>query len=331
MLQHFMEIAKDFVTIGGATKLLKESVSYIVPFIVWLSVPRQDRDEESKRPENLHYNIDELLEKIKSGKLSRENPNLIATGTLFPALLLYPGWWDRRKDKTFTFDLAGCNDLQKWLFTGFEKWAPSWEISLEKKDNPYLLAQLAVDDEANSVPLIIPSEKTNEIRDYFLNHKAPLTVEVIGELCHRSDLSDDLLGDNLLSAAITDYCIIVRKDKIEHGVRILGKSTFYTGYLWQCWAPSGVIEMAKKESRSPRLNEVYFAWEHTNYGSSEALKYNLDGLEKKRRYIQKELSSRVNPIKLVLVQKSSILVPGRPEFPTRIFYESLLREGQTYK
>jgi len=87
--------------------------------------------------------------------------------------------------------------------------------------------------------------------------------------------------------------------------------------LWQCWGPKEWFVGMK----TPRLNEVYFLWEHTDLTKPEALEYNLDSLNHKAEYLLKR-----NP-DLILLQKSSSVVPGKPACPSGLFYHYMLEGG----
>jgi hypothetical protein len=64
--------------------------------------------------------------------------------------------------------------------------------------------------------------------------------------------------------------------------------------------------------------DVYFIWEHTNFASPAAVAYNLDGLRSKEEYLERRCGE------LVLVQKSSTIVPGDPRWNPEDIYGLLL-------
>jgi hypothetical protein len=72
------------------------------------------------------------------------------------------------------------------------------------------------------------------------------------------------------------------------------------------------------------LDQVYFVWEHTNFVAKEAVAYNLEGLAHKE-----ELIARQHPgSRLVLLQKSHDIVPGKPEWSVEKFYNFYLLQGK---
>jgi hypothetical protein len=89
----------------------------------------------------------------------------------------------------------------------------------------------------------------------------------------------------------------------------------YSGYLWKCVAPKRYLK-----DKRVSLNDVWFIWEHTNFASPEAVSYNLDSLERKEDYVRRDHGE------LVLVQKSSFLVPGDPAWRAEEVYDLLLNK-----
>jgi hypothetical protein len=138
-----------------------------------------------------------------------------------------------------------------------------------------------------------------------------LVATVAGVLCHRSHCPEaDRLG---LVGGILDFCIWLKPGEDKHKISPdRGKPDVYSGYLWKCVAPSEWI----KEGKALNLNEDYFIWEHTNFSDQNSVKYNLDSLGHKEAYIRTFHDSS----NLVLLQKSSILVPGTPKWSKEEFY-----------
>src|SRR5690606_3823780 len=63
--------------------------------------------------------IEELRRKLQRMRIPARPLQMRVAGTFFPATLLYSGWWERNQNNG-----AGAaqwrDDLQSWLFTGFE-------------------------------------------------------------------------------------------------------------------------------------------------------------------------------------------------------------------
>ena len=290
-------------------------------------ISQANSDTTSELNEILNLDIIDLLDKIKNGFFNKPNYSNLEVkveGTLFPALLLCPGWWYRKTNNIDVNNLQGCNEIQTWLFTGFEQWAPSWEISLEK-EKPWLIAQLAGNDEADSIALIIDKENALEIREKFYKLQAPFSVEVTGTLYQRKDLPDDIKLDHdaKILSDVTDYCIVVRKQNKNHEIKISNVIPFYTGYLWQCCIPEKkYLELKKtKHFAYPKIQDVYFFWEHTNFGSKEAVEYNLYGLKQKIAFVENKIND-----KMLLIQNSSIILDGESQLLSKdFFYQMILK------
>lgn len=242
-------------------------------------------------------------------------PNPIAVtvrGTLFPCALLTAGWWDRQQN-TRSREPVWRNNIQKWLFHGFDLWGPSWDftwVDLHDSETRYVIAQLGSGDEADSIPVLIPREIAVRLEAYFGENWGGGEVEVTGLLGHRRHFSTvhrdvDLIG------GLLDYCIWIDHNNTDHLIEEINEQTeVYSGYVWKCVA----TESSFNSGKPLKLNDVYFVWEHTNFRDSDAIKYNLDSLLHKEQYIAKSLGP------LVLLQKASNLVPGTEAWNTREFY-----------
>ena len=263
--------------------------------------------------------VTDLLENIANNKIGTDSMGISLEGTFFPALLLFPGWWNRSVNSE-PINFSGWRGLQRFLYSGFEAWAPSWEISLED-DKPWLIGQLAGTDEADSIVVVVDSFSATEVRKKFRETKLPIHVKVTGTLHHRKHLPKDIVQSDIgskISSAVTDYCIVIRKETKGHQLILEENCDYYTGYLWQCWVPEKKWAEISQE-RGPMLDEVFFCWEHTNYGAEDALRYNLHGLEQKKLFIEREIKD-----KLILLQKSSIVVGDeQPIMDKDTFYNAL--------
>ncbi len=278
--------------------------------------------EQPWQPEDLgngEIDVSNLRTKLLRTKMFKKPVGVTVRGTLYPCALLSPGWWERQ-DRARTCEPKWNDNLQKWLFYGFDLWGPSWDFSwdldatMRQNTEPYYIAQLGSGDEADSLPVIVPQEKAGRLREEFLSGWGGLEVKVSGLLGHRRHFIKppsrlDLVG------GLLDYCIWLEEGNQTHKIALMVDETeIYSGYLWKCMAPRKRLS----EKRSLYLNDVYFIWEHTNFADKEAVKYNFDSLEHKEKYIAKMYGD------LVLLQKSSSLVSGRPEWSAQQFYDVLL-------
>jgi len=260
-------------------------------------------------------------------KLLQENQQLDApkqlsvTGTLFPCALLSSGWWERH-NQTSKRQVKWRDGVQEWLFTGFDLWGPSWDFTWDvegwekSRERRYYIAQLGDGDEANSLPVLIPGEKARRLREYFKDQNWGGTeAEVTGLLGNRRHFAADIDPKALeLFGGLLDYCLYLDADNEKHCVEPLVRETqVYSGYLWKCLAPKAWIK-----ERNPCVNDVYFIWEHTNFVNRDAVAYALDALELKERYLARQHGE------LLLVQKSSAMVPGKEAWPNEEIYALLL-------
>ena len=283
-----------------------------------------------KEPEDLGpkiggiQEIEAVLAKARGGPNPPEASPMTVLGVFFPCILLTSGWWERRS-KTKIAEVAWNDPVQAWLFRGFEEWAPSWDVSLEtiEDPHPYLFGQLGVRDEAESLLLIISGEKAKATSTYIQEKGPAFPAVVSGVLTHRDHLEKP---DKAMLARWGglgrkfNYCLRVREDAKKDGVSPApgDPSMPYSGYLWKCVIP----KVWFSEQKTPQLNEVFFLWEHTELTKRGAIEYNLDSLERKTSYIQEKYGE------LILLQKSSILVPGQPRYPAKMFYDAIFSEGQ---
>lgn len=269
--------------------------------------------------------IKDLRERLKDGDSKLEKPVLIKVrGTLFPAALLTEGWWERKQQGPGSLAIEWKNPLQRWLFKGFDLWAPSWDIcwgamDAKQPEKRYYIAQLTEGDEADSLPVIIGTEKARRLADEFRDSWGGFEVEIVGMLGHRWQF-DRKLPKNVKRQP-TDYYIAVEDDKRRHTISRLPTVTdLYSGYLWKLLAPEDWM----KGDEMLALNQVYFVWEHTNFVAREAVQYNLDGLEHKENLIAKQHPGG----KLILLQKSHAIVPGEPKWTVQKFYDFYLGKGK---
>lgn len=305
----------------------------VMPHMPFMGDPSQPWDLIPEGPIEVNELRKMLLQVDPIGKLPK--PKLIkeVKGTLYPCALLSSGWWERQEEGK-AFEPEWNDGVQAWLFHGFHEWGPSWNFtwdfeSLEKdKVKPYFIAQLGDGDESNSITVIIPHEKAKKLHEEFRQRGGELRltvsgldVEVTGLLCHRPQFLK-AAGLSLAEAAslglrldILDYCIWLKEGETGHKISLRRNETkIYSGYLWKCVAPKNWFD----ENKSLGLNQVYFIWEHTNFVDKDAIDYNLDSLKHKESYIIERHGE------LVLLQKSSLLVPDEPKWSMQDFYDFLV-------
>jgi len=235
-------------------------------------------------------------------------------GTLFPSALLSSGWWDRLSSNHKKHHNWKC-DLQKWLFHGFDLWGPSWAFSwnLLDKNNALAIAQFGEGDEANTIPVIISCNKAMKLLTILQESWGGREVEISGVLGHKKHFAHKNIPIELIGGLL-DYCIYLEDDNCNHKIEILCcKTDIYSGYLWKCLVPKKWIN----DRANVQLDNVYFIWEHTDFTKSDALKYNLDSLYQKEKYIENLHGE------LILLQKSSNHIQGTPIWEDRKFYDLL--------
>jgi len=311
----------DHVSAGGNVEIVGTK-----QYIVMRGVdPYRDFLKDPSQPWDLQFggtvDVDTLRKRLLQIQGLKEPTLITVRGTLYPCALLSPGWWDRQaKDEIMMPDWH--DSLQKWLFYGFDLWGPSWDFSwnfgasAQDKPNPYFITQLGDGDEADSIPVIVPHDKAEKLKDKFQEGWGGLEVAVTGLLGHRRQFSQEV-GSIDLVGGLLDYCIWMKEGEKGHKISpLIDKTDIYSGYLWKCVAPKKWFE----ENKTLSLNRVYFIWEHTNFTEKDSINYNLDSLEHKESYIRSMHGD------LILVQKSSSLVPGRPEWSYNEIYNLLMRK-----
>jgi TIR domain len=270
-----------------------------------------------------HVTVQDLRARLIEERIALKKPVPIAVGgTLFPCALLSSGWWEKHGKAHIRRIKWADPNIQEWLFHGFELWGPSWDFTWNfehwerSRDRPYFIAQLGDGDEANSVPVLIPHAKAiklqGELGDALQRGIQATVIGVLGHRKHFAAKVDPLALE--LFGGLLDYCLWVDEDNAKHRIELSGEEPeVYSGYLWKCVVP-------KKNLADHKLTvaDVYFIWEHTNFASPAAVAYNLDGLRSKEEYLERRCGE------LVLVQKSSTIVPGDPRWNPEDIYGLLL-------
>ena len=255
--------------------------------------------------------VSELLARLKKGPVL-ESPELITVrGVFYPAVLMTPGIWDRPDAAEGVAPIRWRTPLQDWLFSGFEEWAPSWDINTRggDADRPFF-GQLGHDDEAFSLLVVITGPNAGLVRDTLLGDAEMVcNVELTCWLIHRSHARAMVPRRMRTWGKTFDYCLHVDLTQ-GHRIERDGADDPYSGYLWECVAPREWF----RGKDVPELVDSFFVWEHTDFASPLARDYGLDALAHKHDYIEQRFGD------LEVVQKSAPLVPGKPLLATEPFY-----------
>jgi hypothetical protein len=301
----------------AVTEFLGRSVSWI-PFPRVPALAQSRGTSIGSTGDHQLQDVDDLRAALVAGSIDPKSEYTIRLrGVFYPGPLLMPGWWEHRQSSGGTLDAEQQyrDKLQEWLFQGFRQWGPSWDFT-STLDHPdrLLVAQLGRGDEANSLPLIIPGGKAEDLRG-LLQSRIVFEAEVCAAVIHRSVFAGDERRASLGQWSDQfDYFLIMDDQNRNHSITFVRDAVSYSGYLWQCLAPRAWINRAEDAT----LKDVYFIWEHTDMANEDAVRYNLDSLARKAEYIRALRGD------LVMVQKSSKLVPGEPAVPGIAFYEQLI-------
>ena len=266
-------------------------------------------------------NIDVVRRKLLRQPVFKASCNVTIDGTFIPCVLMSTGWWERGSQAAPP-DVPWRTPVQQWLFRGFEAWAPSWDISSvrESVKPGFIFGQIGSGDEADSLFVIIPTEKASSLRDALgqslHKHSMGTQVRVKGQLCHRDHLPKEERIAVMRWGKAFDYFIRIDRANNEHGIEPAGAPpSMYSGYLWQSLVPQ---QWWQDTAHPPELKNTFFVWEHTDFTKPDAVAYNLDSLARKAAYIESKFG------KLTLLQKSSELVTGDPYYSVESFYHYVL-------
>jgi hypothetical protein len=228
---------------------------------------------------------------------------VIAEGNFMPGSLLCFGWWERQNRKLLKGDQiewGAHGPIKNWLFSGFEQWAPSWDInhwnspSVPDVDAPFI-GQIGTGDEADSIPVVIlDGDKARIVREELqgIQEQRGLIARdalVSGVLCSAKYFSNvigerraKIVADLLKKEGMPGFSILIRKDEKEDFVEIHGerKVDIYSGYMWRCLCPDTAMEKGP-----PKISDLFFVWEHTNLADNDCIRYNLDSLDRKEAYL----------------------------------------------
>jgi hypothetical protein len=264
----------------------------------------------SHQPATEEDHISKLLERLNEEPSFDKPEPVTVTGVFYPAVLLTPGIWDRPDAGEGAKPIEWRTPLQNWLYSGFEQWAPSWDLNTSDGDDQPFFGQLGHEDEAFSLLVIVTGAKAGRLRETLLAaDEMVCNVELTGALIHRSHASANLPTRMEDWGKTFDYCLRVDLSQ-DHQIARAGVADPYSGYLWECVAPKQWV----RDKDVPELTDSFFVWEHTDFASPESRAYGLDTLEHKHAYIEERFGE------LELVQKSAPIVPGEPVLATESFY-----------
>lgn len=240
-------------------------------------------------------------------------------GVFFPALLLCSGWWDLGGATALADEIQWPHDLQYWLFSGFEKWGPSWDVNpKEIKQEQYLFGQMGEGDEAESLTVIIAGSKAQDLCAKIAQGERTFSIRATGTMCHRDHVRDvgGLRRQIRQWGKSFDYCLIVYDDEAAHKVVLVkDPPRLYSGYIWQCVLPESLARYTDGALQSPNLQDAFFLWEHTNLARTAAVDYNVESLLRKREYVAREFG------KVITLQKSVHFIEGECALPRERFYD----------
>jgi hypothetical protein len=240
----------------------------------------------------------ELKAELGSRLIMRDPQRFTVRGRFFPSALLSFGWWERMKQVKPQVRNIAWKDraLQNWLYSGFGEWAPSWDVNGWSDEKTFrLIGQIGEYDEADSIPVLIKSaRKAQELRNQ-MQDRLVVNANVRGLLCHDSHLArvdsleeqDSEFLESMRHVNSTQEYFLILFDDDKDSVEILSEPVdFYSGYIWQVWAPR---EWVSDNPQQTLFEGAYFVWEHTNFAQREVLNYSLDSRDHKVEYLRKRV------------------------------------------
>ncbi|SRR5579871_4240344 len=270
-----------------------------------------------------YASIADLRDAKESGELQileGATQRVTVKGTFAPRLLLDRFRLSQRKDASpKRRSGAWRTDLQRWLFRGFEHWAPSWDardaVSAPAGDKPELVVGQLVDDgrdEGESVCVVLRGSHARTAKGMLQkgmpDQLACFTAELTGRLAYQIEVAElEQLRGSVFSGK--DFCIVV--DDRDGGFTPKGAPESYTGYLWKCIAPEKWID----GKRYLHFQDVIFVWEHIELTNSECVKWALESIDTKCACFAR--SADYGAFKLL--DKSDAIVHGERDLPWRLY------------
>jgi hypothetical protein len=268
------------------------------------------------RPPYVEDHVSEILAWLEE-RPALDSPKLVTVrGVFYPAVLMTPGLWERPDAGEGAPEIRWRAPLQDWLFSGFEQWAPSWDLNASVSgniDRPSF-GQVGHEDEAFSLFLVVTGPEAAAVPQKLLDDgEMVCNVEVTCRLIHRGHLRASMPARMRTWGTKFDYCLHVDLSSDDNAIKRTGAADPYSGYLWECVAPKEWL----RDKEMPEIVDSFFVWEHTDFASPPAREYGLEALGHKHDYIRRHFGE------LELIQKSGPIVAGEPTIATESFYSVL--------
>ena len=207
-----------------------------------------------------------------------------------------PGLWERSDAGEGGPEIQWRTPLQNWLFSGFEQWAPSWNLntSLDDSTDRPSFAQVGHEDEAFSLLVVVMGPGAGAVSHELLKgDEMVCNVEITCGLISRGHLRDAMPARMRTWGKKFDYCLLVDLSKDDNEIKRTGVADPYSGYLWECVAPKEWL----RGKEAPEIVDSFFVWEHTDFSNGPAREYGLEALAHKHAYIERHFGE------LELIQK----------------------------
>ena len=129
-------------------------------------------------------------------------------------------------------------------------------------------------------------------------------VRITGKLIKTNLLADNpLVSDASISIDPSGYILVVDRDQDDQHEIVatrLEKQPMYSGYIWKCLADARVlcerhnlasIDDWTPSKYPPRVDDLYFIWEHTNFTCPEAIGFSAQCLDFKESLVRDRYES----------------------------------------
>ena len=193
-------------------------------------------------------------------------------GVFYPAVLMTPGLWERSDAGEGGPEIQWRTPLQNWLFSGFERWAPSWNLntSLDDSTDRPSFAQVGHEDEAFSLLVVVmgPGSRrrfpraAQRRRDGLQRRDRPPSCISRGHLrdampTRNANLGKKLRHDPLARRSVEGTTTYDQANRCRRSVT-LGASL----------GVRGAEGVAARGGGAGNRGLVFFVWEHTRFFES---------------------------------------------------------------